>query len=335
MSLTLWVVLALQHLAAGLLSPSLMPRVEREAWLMGTRFHVVIEGVDRATADRLGESMLREVERIDALLNTWDPSTPLGRLNQAPPSSWTDVDGELAALLRESSGWADATSGAFDTRIGALIDAWDLRGSGRSPQAGELAAALAASGPNAVELGERGLMRSSGAAWMDSGGFGKGAALRAARRLMDESPVPSEARVLLDLGGQVLAFAPFASPWIVDVAHPLRRFESAATLSVHDGSASTSGSSERGRHILDPRSGLPVDPWGSVTVVDADAYTADALSTALYVMGPRTGIAWAEQAGVAALFLELDGETVRPAWTSAMEPWLLEPPASPQPDKER
>jgi len=291
---------------------------------MGTRFHLVIEGVEGATADRIGESVLREVERIDALLNTWDSSTPLSRINDAQPGSWTAMDGELGALVREAADWSDATSGAFEARIGSLVDAWDLRGSGRTPRAGELAEALTSSGPTAVEIAEQGLMRSSGAAWIDSGGFGKGAALRAARRLIDTGPLPGDARVLLDLGGQVLALAPIASPWIVDVAHPLRRSESAAGLSVHDRSVSTSGSSERGSHILDPRSGHPVDPWGSVTVVDVDAYAADALSTALYVMGPRAGHAWAQQAGVAALFLELADGSVVASWSAAMEMWLVD-----------
>ena len=70
---------------------------------------------------------------------------------------------------------------------------------------------------------------------------------------------------------------------------------------------SGSGTSERGRHILDPRSGNPCPSWGSTAVVAPKALTADVLSTALYVLGPDAGFAWAERHGVAAAFLLNDG----------------------------
>jgi thiamine biosynthesis lipoprotein len=114
-------------------------------------------------------------------------------------------------------------------------------------------------------------------------------------------------QALLDFGGQVLAIG----DWAIPVADPRDRGRPAVTLQLRDASASTSAQSERGievdgqwfGHVLDPRSGRPVPPWGSVTVVHDDPLTADVLSTALFVMGPDDGLHWAETHGVAALFL--------------------------------
>jgi len=82
-------------------------------------------------------------------------------------------------------------------------------------------------------------------------------------------------------------------------------------------------------HILDPRSGEAVPWWGSVTVVSADPLEADILSTALYVMGPEAGMAWARDLpDVGVLFLVEAGGELRQLHNQAMDSWLVEPPAS-------
>jgi thiamine biosynthesis lipoprotein len=155
-----------------------------------------------------------------------------------------------------------------------------------------------------VAYGGGAITRRVPAAWIDPDGFGKGAALRAAAARLARHGVD---HALLSFGGQVLA----VGAWDIPVADPRHRARPAATIRIHDASAATSAQSERGievegrwfGHVLDPRSGRPVPPWGSVTVVHSDPLTADVLSTALFVMGPDSGLQWAEIHGVAALFL--------------------------------
>lgn len=171
--------------------------------------------------------------------------------------------------------------------------------------------------------------RRDAAAWIDTGGYGKGAALRAVERALRGAGIRS---ALLDFGGQVLALGgPEREPaWPVAVAHPARRHEVAARLRLRDRSAATSSASERFvepdgtrlGHILDPRTGRPVPAWGSVTVVAADPLVADILSTALFVLGPRHGMAWAEnREDVGVLFLIEQGDTVIARWNRALEPY--------------
>ena len=296
---------------------------------MGTRLRVEVEAPIRQVARDAAESTIREVERIERLLSSWSDDSELGALNQAPLGSAHRASPEVGRWLWKARELSRRTAGAFDPTIGSLVDAWDLRGGGRIPSGAQLDDARASSGFTSVEVGRLGdVVRTQPGAWIDSGAFGKGAALSAVRALEWDGVT----RATVDLGGQLWVWADPAAAQFVAVAHPGRRAEAVMRLQIRGASVATSGASERWvevdgvriGHILDPRSGQPVAPWGSVTVVAADPLEADALATALYVMGPEDGRAWAErQPEVAALFLVsgLRG-ALAISWTSAMEKWL-------------
>ena len=109
----------------------------------------------------------------------------------------------------------------------------------------------------------------------------------------------------MDFGGQILAWG---RPLTVDIADAQDRNLPRCTFTLEAASLSCSGTSVRGRHILDPRSGQPCQAWGSTAVVAADGLSADVLSTALYVLGPDQGLAWAERHEIAAAFLLNEGQ---------------------------
>jgi FAD:protein FMN transferase len=325
---------------AGLLTrfvaDGLLPeRVRREGVVMGTRFRVDLHHPGRPAALGAAEAALREIERLDRVLTTWQADSPMSEVNRAPAGVPVHPDAELFDLLAEAESWAVRTGRAFDPSVGALVDAWGLRSGGVRPAEETLVAARRAVGRGAFALDpvSRTVIRRDDRAWIDTGCFGKGAALRAAAARLADRGVRS---ALLDLGGQLLAVGEDASAgasWEVGVAHPSRRREAVARLLVHDVSVSTSGNSERaGRaagetigHLIDPRAGEPAPVWGSVTVVAADALTADVLSTALYVMGPEAGAEWSRgltDEGV--LFLEEKGGALVAGCNTAMERWLVE-----------
>lgn len=287
--------------------------IERETHAMGTRLAIRVSAADRATAIRASEAALSAVRRVEERLSTWREGTELAALNAAPTDRFVPVSGPLHGLLEEAVRWSAETDGAFDPAVGALIDAWDLRGAGRRPSASEVERALASTGHRCFELapGRGEARRLCPAAWLDAGGFGKGAALREARTALETEGAKA---ALIDFGGQQLALGrpDGSTAWSVAVAHPSRRAEPALRLRVGDGSVATSGQSERGiatdegrlGHVLDPRTGRPVPAWGSVTVVADDPLVADLLSTALFVMGPSEGMEWLrDRPAIAALFL--------------------------------
>lgn len=306
-------------------------QVEREAYLMGTTLRGRVLAPSREAGLATLERAFAEVRRQEALLSSWDDDAELARVNRAPPGAAVRPDPELVALLAEARAWSDSTGGAFDPVVGALVDAWDLRGEGRRPSAAELSAARAASGWGRFGLDAAAgtVVRRDPRAWIDTGAFGKGAALRGVVRLLEREGVRA---ALFDFGGQVLAVGapPGAEAWPLAVAHPARRQEPFAELRVRGRSASTSSASERWveeggerlGHILDPRTGLPVRAWGSVTVVARDALAADALSTALFVMGPEEGMRWArDRQDVGVLFLVERGGAVEARWNAGLEPY--------------
>jgi thiamine biosynthesis lipoprotein len=118
------------------------------------------------------------------------------------------------------------------------------------------------------------------------------------------------AHVVINFGGQLAV----RGETEVAIADPEKRDAAVVSFRIRDASLSTSSGSEKsflvgGRrftHIIDPRTGQALSPRGSASVIAPDAFTADALSTALYVMGPADGLSWANANGVAALFITPD-----------------------------
>lgn len=305
--------------------------VEREAYLMGTRLRGQIAAPTSSAGIAAMERTFLKVRQVEELLSSWMPDSAIAHVNTSATGEPVRVAPELLRILAEVEPWVGATGGAFDPAVGPLVDAWDLRGEGRKPAHAELNAAVRESGWTGFTLNvAEGTVVRSRRAWIDSGGFGKGVAMRAAEQVLRRSGVRAG---LLDFGGQILALGAPAesSAWPVMVAHPERRTEAAATLRLRDRSVATTAQSERfvevgGKrfgHVLDPRSGHPVPAWGSVTVVSHDALLADVLSTALFVMGPEAGRRWVEEREEGVLFLEVRGGEVEASWNEAFEQYRV------------
>jgi FAD:protein FMN transferase len=303
--------------------------VERETVVMGTSLRVGVLAPSRAAGIEAIEDAFDAVRREDSLLSTWRDDSEITRLNRAPAGTPIALPVELYRLLRECERWSRETGGAFDPGIGPLVDVWDLRGRGRIPPPAALDTARARSGivHFAFADGTHSVTKRRSGAWVDTGAFGKGAALGTAGSALRRHGIEAG---FLNFGGQVLALGTDrGADWIVPVAHPSKRDQPVMRIRLRGRSASTSSQSERhvdveGRrlgHILDPRSGRPVPAWGSVTVVAEDPTLADVLSTALLVLGPEAALAWGRShADVGVLVLREQGGRVVPRWSGALSP---------------
>lgn len=271
------------------------PTVERTVLAMGTQLSLALEGTGAAT---VSEQLLAEAARLERACSTWNPESAWSRLNAAQGRP-VPLDAEWLNLLAQAQTWSRDTGGAFDPVLMAQLRAWDLRGKGRTPDAEARAQARQASGCALLHLdpatGTATLRHPE--AGVEEGGFLKGYALDRMRELAQHKGIEHG---LLDFGGQLLAWGPARR---VDIASPRDRQRPVARLRLANASLSTSGCSERGRHLLDPRSGTPAPNWGAVTVVHPSALAADILSTALFVLGPEAGFAYAEARDLPALFL--------------------------------
>jgi thiamine biosynthesis lipoprotein len=290
--------------------------VTRDAYLMGTRAHLAMFAPARETGLTSLAAALDVLERTEAELSTWQTSSAISSLNRHPVGTPWVAGPALCRTLDAVWRWHSATEGTFDPGIGRLLAAWDIHGEGAIPTAEARLRTARASGLALLTLdAAKCTVTKHGDVAVDVGAWGKGEALDRVEAALGGGPW------LVDLGGQVAVGGTSPSGgWAVDLAHPRHRDRPYHKVRLTEGSLSTSGSSERDvtvgsariSHILDPRTGRPVEFEGSVTVWHRTSLAADALSTALFVMGPDEGLRWAEAHGIAALYLVPgEGDAVR------------------------
>jgi len=292
--------------------------VERARFLMGTRLVLQARGPGAPEAI---ERAFAEVERLDAILSNWRSDSEVARLNAAAGDAPFRCSPDLFAAATTALDWAARTGGTFDPTVEPLVRSLGLRGDeGRLPgipPEGE----TAASGPVGWRLVEvdrqrRTLRYRSRGMGLDFGGIGKGIALDAAAAILRRGGVTA---ALLDFGGQTLVFGsgPDDGGWRLGLADPVERERVAGSVFLRAGSLAVSGNSERSHltaggkkvpHLLDPRTGRAASFDGSVSVIAPDATSADALSKALFVMGPEEGLAWAVSRGLDVLYLRRDSD---------------------------
>ena len=281
--------------------------VVRARYLMGTifRFEAPEAESPSKTAAAL-EAALDEVGRLEEVLSNWRSESELSRLNAGAGKGATQVSPQLFDAVSSSLTWARETGGAFDPTVEPLTRRFRSGPSLTQSALGESSSSGTPSvvGWNQVRLDPqtRTVAMPAGAG-LDMGGVAKGIALDRASRVLAQHGVHD---ALLDAGGQ---FLPLGSPpgelgWTVALADPGDRQRPTYTLMLSDVSLATSGNSERPGEIVDPTTLRPVVGRFSASALAPDATSADALSTALFVMGPERGEAWARaRSDLLALFL--------------------------------
>lgn len=225
-----------------------------------------------------------EVQRLEALATDWRPEGEIARVNAAAGQGPQPISGEVEAMLRTSLRVAEVTDGAFDPTIGALWGLWDFE-AGRVPSAEQVAARLPLVSWRGLTLapGQAALAQEGMA--LTLGGVGQGHAASQALAL-----IPPDWEALVDVSGDVAV----RGRWTLDVRDPRGEpGDVIASVTIEDAVLSTAGDYARafekdGRryhHILDPRSGWPAEGAWSATVVHREGGVADALDTALIVLG--------------------------------------------------
>jgi thiamine biosynthesis lipoprotein len=295
---------------------------------MGTRAQLITYAHTRTNGLAILDAALTQLEATELELSTWLDDSNVSRLNRWPIGAVWSGSGRWCGLLSDLLVIQDMTRAAFDPAIGQLTNVWGIHEAGRVPSAPELTKALALSGFELLDFSREDctVVRQVDVT-IDVGGFGKGEALDRVVAAGIAGPW------LIDLGGQVAVAGapPDAARWPITLAHPFERDREFLKLEIPPGSLATSAGSERDLnvegerigHILDPRTGRPSTFKGSVSVWHISGLYADALSTALYVMGPNEGLPWATQQGLSVVYLIPNGDQVRVEATPEFEPLIL------------
>ncbi len=263
---------------------------------MATRFEIVLYGEDRVHLRSAAEEALEEIERVEAQLSLYRPDSELANLNATAAAGPVRVTGSLFHLLATAKRLSEATDGAFDVTVAPLMRSWGfLGGSGRLPEPDDLEQARAVTGMHLVELDEDALTVTFArpGVRIDLGAIGKGYGVERAAQTLVENGIE---RALLHGGTSTLVALgapPDADAWTIALQHPLQPNgtlgvvalrDTALSVSAPHGKAFEAGGVRYG-HVLDPRAGAPVNGPLLAAVETASATEADALSTALLVLG--------------------------------------------------
>ncbi len=299
---------------------------------MGTRASVTVPGRDSGQIQQAEKCTKGVMNRLEAEMSVYRPDSALSRLNRLAGKEPSDMPPDTVRLLAIARDYGRLTGGAFDVTVGPLVQLWHF-GKGRPPSVPSeeaLAERRALVHYADIQLnGQTAFLPRTGMS-VDLGGIAKGYAVDVAWEECRKAGLRS---FLIDLGGniRVSGEASRGIDWKVDVRNPFDTSTTLGRLDLGSGWAvASSGQYERfveieGRrygHILDPRTGYPAAGLAGVTVIARDATTADALSTALFVLGPRDSVPVLRKTKAEALFIP-DKEPVELWVTPGLEGRLI------------
>lgn len=283
---------------------------------MGGRCEVRLAAADEAAARRIASHAIDEVRRIESKYSRYRRDSVVSRINAGAGRYEVECDKETMALLAYADTLYAASEGRFDITSGVLRKAWDFR-NGVLPQQEALQALLPLVGWQLVERGQAAVFLPRRGMELDFGGFGKEyAADRAAETLAEQGV----AHAYVNLGGDMrfLGPRPDGKAWDIGIQNPRDMAATVASIPVSRGALATSGDYERfievgGQrycHVLDPRSGMPVSHWRSVSVLAPLAITAGSCTTIAMLL-EEDGIGFLERSGMSYLAIDHQGHIFR------------------------
>lgn len=305
------------------------PLYQEQAYVFGTIVEVSIYGEEEAKARQGAAAVMTEFQRLHDMLHAWQPSA-LSAINEAIAQGKTQAaTSELVFLLQDAEQFSIQSGGTFNPAIGGLIKAWGFQSDTfqpvlpdekkiaallkANPQMTDMFYQPAVSGASEEQVGSK-----NPAVMIDLGGFAKGYALDRAVEVLKTQNISN---ALINIGGNVIALGTHGKrPWHIGIQHP-RKPGAIATLELRDGEAvGTSGDYQRyfeldGKrycHLLDPRSGQPVQGVQAVTVLargERAGLLSDVTSKPIFIAGAsgwRTAVRSMHQTD--ALLIDADGK---------------------------
>jgi len=296
------------------------PLYQEQGYVFGTLVEVSVYGETEPRAQQAVNEVMQEFQRLHDKLHAWQPSE-LSEMNAAfaKGTSYT-ISAELVSILQDATQLSRQSQSLFNPAIGGLVQLWGFHADEFKPvQPDEkLIARWVAANPQMSDISiMRGRAKTKNKfVQVDLGGYAKGYALDHAAELLRNQGIHN---ALINIGGNVLALGQHGNrPWRIGIQHP-RKSGALATLDLRDGEAiGTSGDYQRyfmvGKvrycHLIDPRSGYPMQGVQAVTILTRGARAgvlSDAASKPLFIAGTRGWRSAATQMGLSDAML-VDGQ---------------------------
>lgn len=266
---------------------------------MGTVFTIECYMPDRDSADRVLEAAFDEINRIEALLSNYQPTSELSRISRDAVNAPVVTDPETFRFLSRAMYWSRLSDGAFDITVGPLLRSWGFKArQGHVPTGAEQRLLRNQVGWERVTLDSTThsvRIRANQAMELDPGSIGKGFAVDSVASLLREDGVSA---AFISAGGSTLyglGAPPGQTGWPVQIPDPRRPNTIAQEVRLRDSSLSTGACTEkyfvqnghRYCHIFDPRTLMPVEGVLQSSVIAPSATDSDALSTVVFVLPPE------------------------------------------------
>ncbi len=302
-------------------------RYEASFPAMGTRFTVAAYGTNRGFLASVAESAFDQVRRADRMLSNYQPQSELSLINRHAAESPWKISEPMADLLARCLVYSRLSEGGFDMTVGPLMDAWGFfQDSGRKPSEREISRARGLVGYQLVEFNphQRTVRFLRPGVELDPGGVGKGYAVDRMAAVLREAGVE---RFFISAGDSSL-YAGEAPPaeargWRVRIRNGEDESAAGHELYLRTESLSTSGSYEkffeldgkRYSHLMNPRTGRPVEGMISVSVIAETTLDSEVWATALFV----NGVEWMRQRMPRGLRVMVCRESVPCEWIKGMK----------------
>ncbi len=290
---------------------SRLDRFEFSKPQMGATFRIVLYAPDAACAEAAATAAFKRVEALNQIFSDYETDSELNTLSRTAGSGKALPLGEdLWCILVQAQRFAEMSDGAFDVTVGPSVNLWrKARREKKLPDANRLNEALQTVGYKKLELTNRTARLLVPDMKLDLGGIAKGYAVDEAMKVLKKHGIRC---ALVGAAGDIAVSAPPPGKpgWQIEIGSPpkLVSLSHAAVSTSGDVFQSLEANGVRYSHIIDPRTGIGLTNQLLVTVIARDSTTADALATAISVLGSDKGTALAKQfRGVSVRY----GETIR------------------------
>ncbi len=287
--------------------------------LMGTVVEISMMGGDSSDYDKAADSAFTEISRLEKIFSSYDAGSEVSRISQRSGSA-VKVSEDVISVVKTALRVASLSDGAFDPTIGAVAGVWGFSGEKKHvPGIGEVARLLPLVNYKNVAVDDKAytVRLTKKNMTLNLGGVAKGFIVKRAGNKLLEHGV---ARAIIKAGGDMFLINKNSSfgnaNFIIGIKDPRETEKIFGEAFSKRGAVATSGDYERFfmsdgvrySHILDPKTGFPARRSRSATIVTEDSTLADALSTAVFVMGPQKGLALIESLkGVEGVVIGSDG----------------------------
>ncbi|MEE4252747.1 MAG: FAD:protein FMN transferase [Desulfuromusa sp.] len=306
--------------------------------IMGTSYHIKLVPLDEHIIDKkvMAGKISARLATIDNEMSTYKKDSDISRFNRSSGGEWVPISTETVTVVETAQEISEISQGAFDITVGKIVNLWGFGPTlsiDAIPDAEDIQKLLSQSGYQKLDLRHTppSIRKSDSAIFLDLSAIAKGYAVDAIANLLIENQIEN---FLVEIGGEIVTHGHknLQQQWVIGIESPVAEQRSVRKrLLLQDAAMATSGdyrnffehNGVRYSHTIDPSTGYPVSHnLVSVTVIDSSCMRADALATAIMVMGPEKGMHFAEQQQLAIFMLVKQNETYIEKYSTAFKPYL-------------